>query len=90
MVAVPIHPAGHLHLQPPAMHVQPMLAGLPAPLATLRTFVTQPAIRQPQQRKVIEHTESTSNVFDTLLSYYYLFVMFMLVGQSEVISFNYC
>ncbi|XP_019867757.2 pseudouridylate synthase RPUSD2 isoform X2 [Aethina tumida] len=46
MVAVPIHPTGHLHLQPPAMHVQPMLTGLPAPLATLRSFVTQPTIRQ--------------------------------------------
>jgi hypothetical protein len=50
MVAVPIHPAGPLHLQPPAMHVQPMLTGLPAPLATLRTFVTQPAMRQPQRK----------------------------------------
>ncbi|XP_076256012.1 pseudouridylate synthase RPUSD2-like isoform X3 [Rhynchophorus ferrugineus] len=52
MVAVPIHPAGTLHLQPPAVHMQPMLAGLPAPLATLRTFVaTQPtAIRQPQRK----------------------------------------
>lgn len=52
MVAVPIHPAGTLHLQPPAMHMQPMLAGLPAPLATLRTFVaTQPAtVRQPQRK----------------------------------------
>ncbi|XP_023309919.1 RNA pseudouridylate synthase domain-containing protein 2 isoform X2 [Anoplophora glabripennis] len=50
MVAVPIHPAGHLHLQPPAMHVQPMLAGLPTPLATLRTFVTQPTMRQPQRK----------------------------------------
>ncbi|KAK9704486.1 hypothetical protein QE152_g27851 [Popillia japonica] len=53
MVAVPIHPAGALHhLQAPAVHVQPMLTGLPAPLATLRTFVPQPSIRQPQ-RKVL-------------------------------------
>ncbi|XP_050309149.1 pseudouridylate synthase RPUSD2-like isoform X2 [Anthonomus grandis grandis] len=56
MVAVPLHPAtGHLQLQAPAMHMQPMLAGLPAPLATLRTFVaTQPtAIRQQPQRKIL-------------------------------------
>ncbi|XP_065163302.1 uncharacterized protein [Atheta coriaria] len=51
MVAVPIHhPGGPLHLQPPAVHVQPMLAGLPAPLATLRTFVAQPTMRQPQRK----------------------------------------
>ncbi|KAL1513456.1 hypothetical protein ABEB36_002864 [Hypothenemus hampei] len=51
MVAVPIHPTGHLHLQTPAVHMQPMLAGLPAPLTTLRTFVSQPtAIRQPQRK----------------------------------------
>lgn len=50
MVAVPIHPGGPLHLQPPAMHVQPMLTGLPAPLATLRTFVAQPTIRQTQRK----------------------------------------
>lgn len=53
MVAVPIHPAGPLHhLQPPAVHVQPMLTGLPAPLATLRSFVPQPSVRQQSQRKV--------------------------------------
>ncbi|ENN77166.1 hypothetical protein D910_04147 [Dendroctonus ponderosae] len=56
MVAVPIHPSGHLHLQTPTVHMQPMLTGLPAPLATLRTFVaTQPnAMRQPQ-RKLSPH-----------------------------------
>lgn len=53
MVAVPIHPTGPIHLQPPGVQLQPMLTGLPAPLATLRTFVTQPNLRQqPQQRKV--------------------------------------
>lgn len=52
MVAVPIHAAGHLHLQAPTVHMQPMLTGLPAPLTTLRTYVaTQPtAIRQPQRK----------------------------------------
>lgn len=51
MVAVPIHPAGTLHLQPPtAVHMQPMLAGLPAPLAPLRTFVSQAGMRQPQRK----------------------------------------
>nr|XP_022916743.1 uncharacterized protein C18B11.02c-like isoform X2 [Onthophagus taurus] len=49
MVAVPIHPAGAMHLQAP-VHVQPMLTGLPAPLASLRTFVPQPGLRQPQRK----------------------------------------
>lgn len=48
---MPIHPAGPLHLQAPAaMHMQPMLTGLPAPLAPLRTFVTQSGMRQPQRK----------------------------------------
>lgn len=51
MVAVPIHPAGLQQLHHPAL-MQPMLAGLPAPLTPLRTFVTQQPIRQPAQRKV--------------------------------------
>ncbi|KAK4879901.1 hypothetical protein RN001_008047 [Aquatica leii] len=50
MVAVPIHPAGALHLQHPSVHVQPVLAGLPAPLTTLGSYVTQPTIRQPQRK----------------------------------------
>ncbi|XP_074025417.1 pseudouridylate synthase RPUSD2 isoform X3 [Leptinotarsa decemlineata] len=49
MVALPI-PATHLHMQTPTMHVQAMLGGLPTPLATLRTFMTQPT--QQQQRKI--------------------------------------
>ncbi|KAF5270525.1 hypothetical protein FQR65_LT17837 [Abscondita terminalis] len=54
MVAVPIHPPGALHLQHPPVHVQPVLAGLPAPLTTLRSYVTQPSIRQPQRKIVID------------------------------------
>ncbi|XP_066143649.1 pseudouridylate synthase RPUSD2-like isoform X1 [Euwallacea fornicatus] len=66
MVAVPIHPAGHLHLQAPAMHVQHMLAGLPAPLTALRTFVTtQPsAMRQPL-RKVCVSEKDKSKLIGT-------------------------
>lgn len=53
MVAVPIHPAAGLQqLHHPALVQPAMLAGLPAPLTPLRTFVTQPAMRQPTQRKV--------------------------------------
>lgn len=60
MVAVPIHPAGHLHLQAPTVHMQPMLTGLPAPLTTLRTYVaTQPtAIRQPPRKVSLMNTIS--------------------------------
>lgn len=50
MVAVPIHHPSPLQLQHPAVHVQPMLTSIPAPLTTLRTFVTQPSIRQPQRK----------------------------------------
>ncbi|XP_072378716.1 pseudouridylate synthase RPUSD2-like isoform X3 [Diabrotica undecimpunctata] len=55
MVAVPIPAAaaaaaGPLHMQTPTVHLQAMLGGLPTPLATLRTFMTQPA--QPQARKI--------------------------------------
>lgn len=49
MVAVPIHPSP-LQLQHPAVHVQPMLTTLPTPLTTLRTFVSQPSVRQPQRK----------------------------------------
>lgn len=51
MVAVPIHP-GLQQLHHPALVQPAMLAGLPAPLTPLRTFVTQQPIRQPTQRKV--------------------------------------
>ncbi|GLV42476.1 RluA pseudouridine synthase 1 [Carabus blaptoides fortunei] len=53
MVAVPIHPGGPLQqLHHPALMQSAMLAGLPAPLTPLRTFITQPAMRQPSQRKI--------------------------------------
>lgn len=53
MVAVPIHPAAGLQqFNHPALVQPAMLAGLPAPLTSLRTFVTQPTMRQPTQRKV--------------------------------------
>lgn len=54
MVAVPIHPATQLQqLHHPALVQPAMLAGLPSPLTPLRTYITQPAIRQPPtQRKL--------------------------------------
>lgn len=58
MVAVPIHP-GLQQFNHPALVQPAMLAGLPAPLTPLRTFVTQPAMRQPVQRKVLVDNNRT-------------------------------